>query len=96
VKKVLIIRLLIEAMFGFCMAGLLLIPEIWRGTFLQQFILGYLGMPRRYHASAEIQRVNVITLGGLLTVTIVLLIGVLCFKDVFKIVRKLRVSYHES
>jgi|GEM_PF-3788684 len=83
-------------MFGFCMAALLLLPEIWRGTFLQQFILGYLGMPRRYHASAEFQLANVITLGGLLAVTIILLIGALCFKDVFKIIRKLRVSHHES
>jgi len=95
----LIVRLLVEAMFGFCMAALLLLPAIWRGTFPQQFfvaIIGFLGMPHRYHASVEFQRVNVITLGGLLAVTIVLLIGALCFKDVFKIIRKLRVSHHES
>ena len=92
----LIIRLLVEAMFGFCMAALLLLPEIWRGTFPVVFILGFLGMPRRYHASAEFHLVNVITLGGLLAVTIILLIAALCFKDVFKIIRKLRVSHHES
>jgi len=100
VKKIsLIIRLLVEAMFGLCMAALLLLPEIWNGTFRQQFyiaLIGFLGMPHRFHASAEFQRVNVITLGGLLAVTIVLLIGALCFKDVFKIIRKLRVSHHES
>jgi len=101
VKKVLlIIRLLVEALFGLIsMAALLLLPEIWKGTFPQQFItaiIGFLGMPHRYHASAEFQRVNVITLGGLLAVTIVLLICALCFKDVFKIIRKLRVSDHES
>jgi hypothetical protein len=98
-KVVLIIRLLIEAMFGFCMAALLLLPEIWNWTFPQQLfiaIIGFLGMPHRYHDSAEFQRVNVITLGGLLAVTISLLIGALCFKDVFKIIRKLRVSHHES
>jgi heme/copper-type cytochrome/quinol oxidase subunit 1 len=97
VKKVLlIVRLLVEAMFGLCMAALLLLPEIWRGTLPLQFILGFLGMPRRYHASAEFQHVNVITLGGLLAVAIILLIGALCFKDVSKIIRKLRVSHHES
>jgi hypothetical protein len=100
VKKVaLIIRLLVEAMFGFCMAALLLLPEIWQGTFPQRFVIatiGFLGMPYRFHASAEFHRVNVITLGGLLAVTIILLIGALCFKDVFKLIRKLRVSRHES
>jgi uncharacterized membrane protein YjjP (DUF1212 family) len=100
VKKVLlIIRLLVEAMFGLICIGLLLLPEVWNGTFRQQFfiaIIGFLGMPHRYHASAEFQRVNVITLGGLLVVTIVLLIGALCFKDVFKIIQNLRVSHHES
>jgi len=44
-----------------------------------------------------LQRFNIaITLGDFLWMTIVLLIGVLCFKDVFKIIRKLRASYHES
>jgi heme/copper-type cytochrome/quinol oxidase subunit 1 len=83
-------------MFGLCMAALLLLPGIWNWTLPQQFLIGFLGMPRRYHASAELQRVNVITLGGLLAVTIILLIGALCFNDVFKIIRKLRVSHHES
>jgi len=85
-------------MFGFCMAGLLLLPEIWRGMFPVVFILGFLGMPRRYHASSDWRRffeVSV-TLGGLLTVAIILLIGALCFRDVFKLIRKLRVSHHES
>lgn len=97
-KKVfLILRLLVEGTFGFCMAGLLLLPEIWRGMFPVLFILGFLGMPRRYHASSDLHRFNVsITLGGLLAVTIILLIGALCFRDVFKIIRKLRVSHHES
>ena len=86
-------------MFGFCMAALLLLPEIWNWTFPQQFfivIIGFLGMPHRYHRLAELQRDSAITLGGLLAVTIILLIGALCFKDVFKIIRKLRVSHHES
>ncbi len=58
----------------------------------QQFLLPLLASwacRTVYHASAEFQRVNVITLDGLLAVTIVLLIGALCFKDVFKIIRKL-------
>jgi uncharacterized membrane protein YjjP (DUF1212 family) len=77
-------------MFGLiCMAALLLLPGIWRGTFPQQFIIGFLGMPHRYHASAGFQRVNVITFGSLLAVTIVLLIGTLCLKDVFKKSQKL-------
>jgi hypothetical protein len=76
VKKVLlIVRLLVETMFGVCMAALLLLPEIWRGTFLQLFIIGFLGMPHRHHASAEFQRVNAITLGGLLAGTVILLLG---------------------
>ncbi len=94
----LIIRLLVEAMSGLICIGLLLLPEVWRGTFPAAVfiaIIGFLGMPHRYHASAEFQRVNVITLDGLFAVTIVLLIGALCFKDVFKIIRKLRVN-HES
>jgi hypothetical protein len=95
VKKVLlIIRLLVEALCGFCMAALLL-PEVWRGTFPQQFfivIIGFLGMPHRYHRLAELQRDGAITLGGLLAVAIVSLIGALCFKDVFQIIRKLRAT----
>ena len=86
-KVLLIIRLLIEAILGFCMAALLLLREIWNWTFPQQSfiaIIGFLGMPHRYHASAEFQHVNVITLGGLLAVTIVILIGALCFKDVLR------------
>lgn len=91
----LIIRLLVEAIFGLiCMMGLFLLPGI-RGQMLL-FIIGYLGMPRRYHP-AELQHVNpTITLGGLLGVAILLLIGALCFRDVFKTIRKLRVSHHES
>lgn len=85
----LVIRLLLEAMLGFiCMIA-----------FPQQIILvalGHLGMPRRYHP-AGLQRFHVaITLGDFLWVTIILLIGTLCFKDVFKIIQKLRASYHES
>jgi hypothetical protein len=53
-------------------------------------------MPRRYHP-AELKRFHVaIMLGDFLWVTIILLIGTLCFKDVFKIIRKLRASHHES
>jgi hypothetical protein len=68
-----------EAIFGFCMAALLLLPKIWKGTFPRQFfieIIGFLGMPHRYHVSAEFQRVNVIKLGGLLAVTIILVVQV--------------------
>ena len=85
----LVIRLLLEAMLGFlCMIA-----------FLQQIILvvlGYLGMPRRYHP-AELQRFHVATtLGDFLWMAIILLIGTLCFKDVFKTIQKLRATYHES
>ena len=88
-KVLLVIRLLLEAMLGLiCMIA-----------FPRQFmlvVLGYLGMPRRYHP-AELQRFHVaIMLGDFLWVMIVLLIGALCFKDVFKIIRKLRASYPES
>jgi len=88
-KKVLLIRLLLEAMLGLiCMIA-----------FPQQIslvVLGYLGMPRRYHP-AELQRFHgALVLGDFLWVTIVLVIGALCFKDVFKIIRKLRGSYHDS
>jgi heme/copper-type cytochrome/quinol oxidase subunit 1 len=80
----LIIRLLVEAMVGLICTGLLLLPEVWRGKFPVQSILGFLGMPHRYHALADFQRVNIMTPGGLLAVTIVLLIGTLCLKDVLK------------
>ena len=100
IKMLLIIRLVVEAMFGLvCMAALFLLPELWKGTFPQQLIIaiiGLLGMPHRHHASARFQRFNAVTLGGLLTVTIVLLIGALCFKDVVKKIRALRMSHHES
>jgi hypothetical protein len=88
----LIIRLLVEAMLGLICTGLLLLPEVWRGTFPEQFILGFLGMPHRYHARADFQRLNVITPGGLLALTIILLIGALCFKDVFSKIEKLRMK----
>jgi heme/copper-type cytochrome/quinol oxidase subunit 1 len=86
-------------MFGLiCMIGLLLLPGIWKGTFPQMFILGYLGMSRRYHhGPVDFPNFNVaVTLGSLLGVAIILLIGALCFKDVFKIIRRLMVSHHES
>jgi heme/copper-type cytochrome/quinol oxidase subunit 1 len=98
-KTLLVIRLLVETTFGLtCMATLLLLPGIWKGTFPLLFIIGFLGMPRRYDASAstEFQRVNVITFGSLLTVAIILLIGALCFKDAYKIMRKLRANEQES
>ncbi|HMH15782.1 MAG TPA: hypothetical protein VK578_21965 [Edaphobacter sp.] len=87
-RVLLVIRLLVGAVVGLiCMIAF---PQQ-----LMLAILGYLGMPRRYHP-AELQRFNfAFTLGDFLWVTIVLLIGALCFKDVFKIIRKLRASYHE-
>jgi len=76
------------------MMGLLLLPEI-RGRMLL-FIIGFLGMPHRYHP-AEFHHVNIgITLGRFLGVAIILMIGALCFIDVFKIIRKLKVRHHES
>ncbi len=83
------------------MTGLLLLPSICRGTFPELFILfilGYLGMPRRYQAStvadpAVSQHFNAVaTLAGLLVVTFLFLNGLLWFKDVFDIIRKLRTS----
>jgi heme/copper-type cytochrome/quinol oxidase subunit 1 len=91
VKKVLlVIRLLAEAMLGLiCM----MIASPQQFTLV---VLGYLGMPRRYHP-AELQRFHIaLALGDFLWVTIVLLIGALCFTDVFKMIRKLRLSYLES
>jgi hypothetical protein len=65
-KAWLVIRLAVETTFGLIyMTRLLLLPSIYDGSFPQQFFLGYLGMPRRYHAStmdapgsigAELQR----------------------------------------
>ena len=85
----LVIRLLLEAMLG----------VICVFAFPQQFmlvVLGYLGMPRLYHPP-ELQRFHVaIMLGEFLWVMIILLIGALCFKDVFKIIRKLRACYPQS
>ena len=88
-KVLLVIRLLVEAMLGLiCMIA-----------FPQQFllvVLGFLGMPRRYHP-AELQRFHVVfLLGDFLWVVIVLMIGVFCFKDAFRVIRKLRASYPKS
>jgi heme/copper-type cytochrome/quinol oxidase subunit 1 len=89
VKASLVIRLLVEAMLGLiCMIA-----------FPHQFllvVLGFLGMPRRYHP-AELQRFDVVfLLGDFLWVMIVLMIGVFCFKDTFRVIRKLRASYPKS
>ena len=88
-KVLLVIRLLVEAMLGLiCMIA-----------FPQQFllvVLGFLGMPRRYHP-AELQRFHVVfLLGDFLWVVIVLMIGIFCFIDTFKVIRKLRASYPKS
>lgn len=86
-------------MFALICIGLLLLSEIWRGTLPAAAfiaIIGFLGMPLRYHTFASFQHVKVITLDGLLAVTIALLMSALCFRDVLKIIRKLRVILHES
>ncbi|WP_157466461.1 hypothetical protein [Edaphobacter aggregans] len=62
-KVFLIVRLVIEAVFGaVCFVDLLLLPQIWR----------------------ERDQLALAT-GKLLGVTLVILIGILCFKDVVKI-----------
>jgi hypothetical protein len=90
--------MLVEVMFGLIsMIGLFLLPAILRGTFPERVIVGYLGMPRSYHGQATLEKfTSAVTLGSLLTVAIILLIGLLCFRDAFKIIRKLRVSHQES
>jgi len=100
-KPLLIIRLIVEAVLClFCATGILLLAEIGRGTLILD-VLGYLGMPRRYHPleanrSADLHQLNLaITLGGFIAATIILLIGAFCFKDVVKIVRKLGLSHRE-
>jgi heme/copper-type cytochrome/quinol oxidase subunit 1 len=103
-KAWLVIRLAVETTFGLIyMTGLLLLPSIYDGSFPQQFFLGYLGMPRRYHASTmdapavSLQNFNAMAAFiRLLVVTFLFLNGLLWFKDVFAIIRKLRTSHRES
>jgi heme/copper-type cytochrome/quinol oxidase subunit 1 len=89
VKRVLlVIQLLVEAVLGLiCLIA-----------FPQQFllvVLGFLGMPRRYHPAE--QRFHVVfLLGDFLWVVFVLMIGVFCFKDAFRVIRKLRARYPKS
>ena len=58
-----------------------------------QLIIGFLGMPREYDAFARAgyqHLVNVTTVGSLLAVTILFLLGGLCFNDLFGIMREMR------
>ena len=98
-KAWLVLRLAVETTFGLVyMTGLFLLPSICQGNFPQMLILGFLGMPRRYHASAAdvppvLQRFDAIAaLAGLLVVTFLVLNGLLWLKDVRDIIRKLRTS----
>ena len=98
-KAWLVIRLAVETTFGLIyMTGLLLLPSICHGSFPQVFLIGFMGMPRRYHASAVdarpvLQRLDVMAaLAGLLVVTFLVLNGLLWLKDVRDIIRKLRAS----
>ena len=88
-RVLLCLRLLVGAVVGLiCMIAF---PQ--RLTFV---ILGYLGMPRRYHPT-ELQHFYFASkFVDFLWMMFVLLLGVLCFKDVFKTTRKLRASYDES
>ncbi len=103
------VRIGVETTFGLIyMTGLFLLPSICVGSFPQRFFLGYLGMPRRYGASnidkAELakaairgQEFNAISaLIGLLVVAFLFLNGLLWFKDVVAISRRLRASHRES
>jgi heme/copper-type cytochrome/quinol oxidase subunit 1 len=102
-KAWLVVRIAVETTFGLIyMTGLFLLPSIYDGSF-PQFFLGYLGMPRRVHASTMAapavswQNFNAMAAFiGLLLVTFLFLNGLLWFKDVFAIIRKLRTSHRES
>lgn len=99
-KILLITRLIAEAIFGLiCMAALLLFPAISRGPFPNNLIIAMLiplGMPRRYHPGSAGFQPDPISVGGLLALAIVFLIGSVCLIDVYKKTRKLRTSHHES
>lgn len=104
-KVLLILRILIETALGLLniSALLLLLPDVYRSYFPQVMIVGFLGMPRRYLGSsapdgAELwTRFNAVaTLIGFCVVTVLFLNGVLWFKDVFHIIRKLRTKQQDS
>lgn len=84
-KALLGIRLLLEAMLGLiCVYAL---PQQFMSV-----VLGYLGMPRRYHPRDLEHFYTAIMFGEVLWVMIIFLIGALCFKDVMRISRNLRAS----
>jgi hypothetical protein len=88
----LLFRLFAETLIGLiCMSAVLLLTGIWKGTLPERFIIGYLGMPHRYHGPPSFSTFTVVvTLASLFGLTIVLMIGTLCIKDVPKIIRELR------
>jgi len=61
-------------------AGAILVFVGFNLTFFPQFVLGYLGMPRRYHVyPPEFQVLNVLSTGGAMVLGIGYLLTTLCF-----------------
>ena len=97
-KAFLILRLLIEAALGLLNVSgfLLLAPYVYSSYFPQVLVIGFLGMPRRQilppgPEGTEWLRFNAIATGvGWLIVALLFLNGLLWFKDVRDILRKLR------
>ncbi len=99
-RALLILPVLIETAFGLLyMTSLLLLPAVFSGYFPFMLIVPGLGMPRRYGgpaiSSPEVQHFNhVMMFAGLLIVTFLVLNGLLWFKDVSAIIRKLRAKQY--
>ena len=95
-RALLIIRLPVETAFGLLyMTGLLLLPSIFRGYSPLLFLVAWLGMPRHTNGpmltQAELHYLNhAAMLAGLLLLMFLVLNGLLWFKNVFNIIRKLR------
>ncbi len=91
-KALLIIRIPVEAAFGVLyMTSLFLLPNICRGRFPQLLFFGFFGMPRQPFGHTAWFYFNAVAASaGLLLVAFLVSNGLLWFKNVRDIVRKLR------
>lgn len=95
-KALLVLRLPFELIFGsLYMCSLFLLPPVLRGHGAEIFFSGYLGMPRRVSGPVPAQTEfslfsNGATIASLLIIAFLVANGLLWFKDVLNIVRKLR------
>lgn len=95
-KALLILRIPIETVLGLLnlSGSLLLSPYVYSSYFPQVLVIGFLGMPRRQLGSSTPDPLfsfnPIAMLIGWVVVALLFLNGLLWFKDVLHIIRKLR------